>query len=171
VPKYYYLDAAPLICCADSLVANPVERDAKVGTIVRGLIEGSDVTAISEITLLEVHTVICNHWRNKELPEHDAHWADGAFNELMGWLDEGFLKVLPAPPRLAEMAMANVEEVTRHTPFALRAFDAAHLVHAVAWSREVGSRVTLVAWDKAFQHVLTTTPAFQSYIELFDPWS
>jgi hypothetical protein len=164
----YYFDANPLICAADDLIATPNEYDTKVAAVVRALIEGESATAVSEVTILEIHTKICDKWRNTELVDHDAAWARRAIDQLMGWLADGRLEVLEAPPKLPEKAMVNVEEVTRRTGLQLRAWDAAHLMHAVAWSRTRRARVTLVTADKAFKRVLEAQPEFSSFVDLLD---
>jgi hypothetical protein len=87
----------------------------------------------------------------------------------MRWLGDAKLDVLPTPPKLAEKAMVNVEEITRRTGLQLRAWDAAHLLHAVTWSRDLGAPVTLVTADKSFDRVLAVLPEFEPFIELLDP--
>jgi hypothetical protein len=124
------------------------------------LVEGSATAAISEVTLLEVHSTICDHWRARERPNHDAGWARRSIDQLMDWLAQARLEVLPMPPKLPEKAMVNVEEITRRTGLQLRAWDAAHLMHAVAWSRDQNTRVTFVSADKAFGKVLGVLTEF-----------
>jgi hypothetical protein len=84
----------------------------------------------------------------------------------MGWLADGRLEVLRMPPKLPEKAMVNVEEITRRTGLQLRAWDAAHLMHAVAWSKSQGARVTLVSADKSFERVLAALPEFAPFLDL-----
>jgi hypothetical protein len=165
----YYFDAAPLVCAADELSSTATEYDAKVAAVVRGLIEGPSATAVSEVTILEVHSKICDKWRMSELPDHDAAWARRSIDQLMNWLADGRLRVLRMPAKLPERAMVNVEEITRRTGLQLRAWDAAHLMHAVAWSRDQNTRVTLVSADRAFWRVLEALPEFAPFVELFDP--
>jgi hypothetical protein len=165
----YYFDANPLVCTADALITTPADYDTRVSVVVRSLIEGSATTAISEVTLLEVHSKICDHWRATEYPSHDAEWAGRSIDQLMGWLADGTLEVLPMPPKLPEKAMVNVEEITRRTGLQLRAWDAAHLMHAVAWSRDQNARVTLVSADKAFEKVLAALPEFAPFLDLLNP--
>jgi len=86
----------------------------------------------------------------------------------MGWLADGTLEVLQVPPKLPEKAMVNVEEITRRTGLQLRAWDAAHLMHAVAWSRMRGTRVTVVTADKTFKRVLEALPEFSPFVDLLD---
>src|SRR3954447_13515225 len=100
--RLYYFDAGPLVCAADDLIASPTAYDAKVAGAVRTLIEGPSETAVSEVTILEVHSKICDKWRMSELPEHDAAWAKQSIDQLMSWLGDGKLAVLRMPPRLPE---------------------------------------------------------------------
>lgn len=165
----FYFDAAPLVCAADDLSATATAYDAKVAAVVRGLIEGQSATAVSEVTILEVHTKICDKWRMSELQDHDAAWARRSIDQLMNWLADGKLQVLRMPAKLPEKAMVNVEEITRRTGLQLRAWDAAHLMHAVAWSRDQEARVTLVTADRSFERVLEALPEFAPFVELLDP--
>jgi hypothetical protein len=167
--KHYYVDANPLLCSADAQIATPAAYDTKVAGVVVALVEGASTTAISEITLLEVHSNICDHWRDTGRPEHDDPWADRALGQLMAWLGDGLLEVLPQPPKLPEMAMVNVEEITRRARIRLRAWDAAHLLHAVSWSRQLGEQVTFVTADRDFEKVLDSLPEFRPHVELLDP--
>lgn len=167
--KYNYLDANPLLCWADAQTATPNAYDLTVAGVVVPLVEGSATTAISEITLLEVHSKLCDHWRDTGRPLHDDAWADSTFTQLMTWLRDGRLEVLRQPPKLPEMAMVHVEEVTRRARMRLRALDAAHLVHVVAWSRQLGEQVTFVTADGDFARVLDLFPEFKSHVELLDP--
>lgn len=171
---FFYLDANGLVCWADARVPTPAALDARVGAVVDRLVHGGDVTAISEITLLEVHSTIHKHALDSRLPQHDLPWADAAITDLMEWLATGDLQVLAVPPKVAEMAMVNIEQVSKlrqklGTSLKIRAWDAAHIYQAARWAREIGERVTIVTADADVILVVTSEPAFSRYLDILNP--
>ena len=170
----YYLDANGLLRWAGAMVATPTARDSRIGGVVGALIDGLEITAMSETTMLEVHSNILKDCRDNSLPAHDQAWADRAVREIMVRLEDGRLTMLPVPPKLAEMAMANIELTSRlQTPagvsLKIRAWDAAHLYQAVRWARQINGVVTLVTSDADLLRAATIEPAFNRHLAVLDP--
>lgn len=171
---YYYLDANGIVCWADARVASPIALDLRVGGVVNGLINGPELTAISEITLLEVHSTIHVHLRDTARPQQNEAWADATMEEVMRWLADGRLQMRSLAPKLAEMAMVNIEQVARlggrlGVPLKIRAWDAAHIFQALRWSRELGAVVTIVTGDKDILTVIAQEKAFSRHLSGLDP--
>ena len=167
--SHYYFDAPGLISWADARVPTPLPLDAGASENILALVNGTGIKALSEVTLLEVHTKVCTHWRDTGMPEHDEAWASDALDELMRWVADGRLLVLGTPPKMAEMAMVYVEQMARSGGRRLNAWDAAHLYQATRWSRELGQPVTLVTSDRDFAGVFEVFPEFRGSIDLYDP--
>jgi hypothetical protein len=170
---YYYLDANGVVCWCDARVSVPAELDLKVAAVIEGLVNGSDATAISEITLLEIHSILHVHIRDSARPQHDNAWAESSMDEVMRWLAEGRVVVRPLATKMAEMAMVNIEQVSRlqaalGVPLKIRAWDAAHIYEALRWSRELGAKVTIVTGDKDIQAVVREEKAFGAHLEILD---
>jgi hypothetical protein len=70
---------------------------------------------------------------------------------------------------ISQQLKHSLEKITRRTGLQLRAWDAAHLIHAVTWSRDLGAPVTLVTADKSLDRVLAALPEFERFVEVLDP--
>lgn len=167
----YYFDTNTLIYWAEARGGGDSELK-KIGRRVEELVLDSSVrTAVSEITLAEFHDHICAMWRDGNRPELSETWANEVEGDLMRWIRQSLVDVLPLPPKLIEKAMAYVLFATREKQRGLRAWDAAHTYQAVEWARELGEVVVIVTRDRDFERLLEVYPEFRRFIALLDPAS
>jgi hypothetical protein len=172
MPRLCYLDANPLMRIAESDGAPPEHRSLRIEANVTPLIESADiVTAISQVSILEVHTNACKYVRQTEadFQRYDDAWLDRTMSQLMEWISGGSLIVRQAPPNVMLKAIAIVERATREARRNLRSWDAVHLIYACQWAREEGRQVELVSNNGDFRAFLDTFPEFASLVNLVDP--
>lgn len=86
----------------------------------------------------------------------------------MEWIAEGKLVVLPAPAKLAELAMVYAERASREFGRRFRLRDAMHLYQACDWSRSLTSQIELITNDHDFQNFVDLFPEFRNYVVLVD---
>jgi len=166
----YYFNTNPLVSWAESKAPSPDPRSSKIGRCVEQLVnDPASITAVSEITLVEFHNKLCDHWRASETPQYDSAWADSVQAELMRWIADGQLVVLNQPPKLIEKAIAYVTFATREHGRRLKAWDAVHLFHASDWARDQGQKVNLVTSDADFPSILDVYPEFKEFVNILDP--
>jgi predicted nucleic acid-binding protein len=161
----HYLDTNPLIRWAESQAASAHQRSTTAGQRVEELIHGETVVAISEITLIEFHDVVCTYCRSNKPGDHDPAWLSGVQESLMTWIADGSLLVLPPFPRMYETAMSYITLVLSQGR-RLKAWDAIHLCRATEWARETESRVTIVSGDADFETFLKLFPTLRGFIDL-----
>lgn len=171
IDHHAYFDANPLISWAETRTGHGSQDEKRVATRVDDLITSPVVTAISELTLIELHDVMCKKVRETEhhLLHLDSAWFDTARNELMTLVTNTDLLVLPTPPKLFERAITLIDMMTRDHQRKFRAWDAAHLHLVSEWSRDLGEPVTLVTSDADFQGMLDLYPEFRRTVHLLDP--
>src|SRR5438093_11101955 len=78
-------------------------RSIKVGQWIEQLIlDSSDSTALSEITLAELYSNLCTYWRDNQplRANYDEEWCGAVQREIMKWIGDGAIQVLPEPNRL-----------------------------------------------------------------------
>jgi hypothetical protein len=150
---------------AESEAASAVQRSITAGKRVKELIASDATTAISEVTLIELHDNVSAYRRNNQRGDHDGAWLAGVRSELMKWIANGNLLVLAPFPRMFETAMSYITLAQGHGR-ALRAWDAVHLCRATEWARETGVRVNIVTGDADFGEFLELFPILGDFVEI-----
>jgi hypothetical protein len=166
-----YFDTDPMMRWAESLVANPIDRSSKIGGVVVGLIESAAITAISQITLIELYNLICTYRRGTDasMAQYDDAWIARVEHQLMSWIAGHRLQVLPPSPKAFQEAIRLVVSATTEHGRKFKAWDALHLYEAAQWSRRVGAKVSLYTSDPDFSAFLGLYPAFAEFVTIVDP--
>lgn len=164
-----YLDTCTALGWASSRLARCLPEDRRIASFVDTLVTDSAVTtAASEFTLMEFYDNAAT-WFRGGTNGADGAWLDGVMSDLAGWQADGRLAVLALAPKLSENAMRYVRLAAEPHKRKFRAMDAAHLVHAVRWSRVSGRQVELVSYDSDFTKLITRYAGFAQYVVQVDP--
>ncbi len=167
--SYYYLNTNPFVKWAETKAGSSDHRVRKIGEFTERLMSNpAAVRVVSEITIAEVLSRICILWRSPD-KSCDQAWAQGVQDQLMTWISDGRIEVLPLPSKVIEKAVLYVITATREHARNLRSWDAAHLYHAAEWSKRIGQKVNMVTNDSDFQKILEVYPEFAAYVEIVDP--
>lgn len=164
-----YLDACSVLCWARTETGDYTTFDAATSTHVKALINRrAGLTSLSEITLIEVYDKLA-HWCRGGEEGASRTWLLRMESEIMGWLADERVLVLPLPPKIFERSMGYLRRAGEVERRKLRTMDAAHLVHAVHWARILDQRVDLVSSDHDFAKIINKWTGFQEFIVQVDP--
>lgn len=165
----YYYDANALIDWSWALLPGTDKREAEIGgTLLRLIHDSSNINGASELSIVEFVNRLCIFERNSELPQCDEEWVDNCYDQVIGWIGDQHLKIVEPPPKLLEKTMSYIRFVTREKGRNLRSWDAAHLIIATNWSRDLGSVVNLATSDGDFAGILNAFPEFANHVQVYD---
>jgi hypothetical protein len=152
---------------AEARSADGDERSRRIGKEVeRILSENGAISAVSEVTLAELWSNLYVYSRDAKWPSCDQAWVDAVESEVLRWIDDDVVLVLPPLPRIVEWALVQVAAATREHGRNLRAWDAIHLGYATHWARDTGEQVRLVSSDKSIVGFVEVFPEFAGLIQL-----
>ena len=161
-----YLDTCALLDWA----LMPQRPDADIaGNRILALVAAPEVQlAISEFTLLESLDHCSRKLMHGETDSvhYDEAWWTSTRTQLMAWIADGTIVVVPTPPSFAESAIRLVEYVTRSKQRQLRALDSAHLIAALSWARALGNSVVFSTSDIKLTAVFTEMPELSEHLSV-----
>lgn len=167
---YYYFDTCPLLRWAERCAGKTQTRCVSIAEETERIITSTaNISAISEITLIEFHNYLCTWERDTARAAYTSRWADDTWSKLMQWIMDDRLIVLNQPPKLVESALTYIRYATREKGRGFKAWDAAHLFHAYYWARVLNSIVFLITTDEGFRRILDDYPEFSKYVIRYDP--
>lgn len=165
-----YLDTCALLDWALMPQPRRPDRDAAGGRILAYAADSEVQLAISEFTLVEgldhcSRSLMDGH---SDSAQHDDAWWAAMRTQLMMWIEDETIIVVPTPPSFAESAIRLVEYVTRSKQRQLRALDAAHLIAAMSWARSLGETVVFSTADNRLAAVFTEMPELETHLSVED---
>lgn len=167
---YYYFDTCPLLRWAERRAGDTQSRCVSIAEETESIINSTEnISAISEITLIEFHNYLCIWERDTAKASYTQQWADDTWLALMQWIMDDRLIVKNQPPKLVESALTYIKYATREKGRGFKAWDATHLFQAYCWARELNSIVFFVTTDEGFRRILDDYPVFSKYVIRCDP--
>jgi hypothetical protein len=169
VNAHAYVDACSLLSWASARLPGCDPQDQAVAAYVEALVAVPQRrAAASAITLMEFYDNAATWFRGGRNGATEQ-WLDDVMDDLHAWQADGRLSVLEPAPKLYERAMHYVRLNTQPDKRKFRAMDAAHLVQAVRWSRELREQVDLISWDSDFAKLIQRHVGFSPYVVQVDP--
>lgn len=165
---HFYLDCNPWIRWSEARAGTVRPDAARVGVRLEALLADPALrVACSETTLIEVVDVLSRYARGEDVA-YDLPWLEGSKLDLFEFVEQGRLLVLDTPMRLAEPALELIERATVEHGANLRAWDAAHFIHAANWAMDLEQPVSVVTHDSDFATFLGLFPEYTSHVLLCD---
>jgi len=151
---------------AEGRVGKPDARNRQGRSVVENLITGDSVLATCEVALIEFHDSLGRRVRSTSDRQFDEAWFEDSTKELMSLVAVRRLEVVPVPPKAVENAMALMTIAHRDEGIAFHAWDAVHLIVALAWGVALGRQVEVATCDTDFPRFVEAFPHFKSYVTI-----
>jgi hypothetical protein len=151
---------------AEGRVSGANARNRRGRGAVEQLIKSDCVIATCEVALIEFHDSVGRRVRDVAVPHFDEAWFEQATSELMALVASKRVEVVPVPPKAVENAMALMTIAHRDEGIAFHAWDAIHLIVALAWGVALGSKVELATCDTDFPRFIEAFPHFKPYVSV-----
>jgi hypothetical protein len=164
--RHVYLDTCAWMRFAEGSIENPTERDKNGRAIVEGLIQSDAILATCEIALIEFHDSIGRRVRDGNAPQFTEDWFQSATAALMSLVAESRVIIVPVPPKAIENAMALMTIAHRDQGIAFHAWDATHLIVALAWGVTLNNQVEIATCDTDFPRFVDSFPHFKPYVAI-----
>ena len=162
--RYVYFDTCAFMRYAEGRVPQPDPRDAGGRGIVQALIDGTATLATSEVALIEFHDALGRRTRDGTRPDFDAAWFASATMEIMQLVANNRLAMVPVPPKAIDSAMGLMTLAHRDHGIAFHAWDAVHVITALAWAIDMKSEVELATCDVDFTRFFARFPHFEPWV-------
>ena len=168
--RYGYLDTCALMRNAQGEVEGAPERDKTGRSNFRAILDdASAVLATSEIGVVEFYDAIGKTTRGPD-GMYDDEWRRRSISELMGWIGDGRLVIVPVPAKAVESALVLMTISHDGPRMAFNAWDAVHLVAACSWATSLGVPVDFITCDSDFTRFFARFPHFEELVNVVMVW-
>jgi len=126
------------------------------------------VLGVSSLGLVEFHNVLARNWRSTDAvdSQYDQAWVESEQDRIMRAIISRRIVIVATPSKFEEKALVLVKMATRDHGMALGAWDAVHLVTAVAWSFDLQNPIDLWTTDAHYDRFLGLYTHFSRYVSV-----